>query len=148
MPRQNYRNSKFSSNLTTYVYTQPKSTTARLLRELGFKIVESPGVLGEGEMSWEMLPEIETDLMIVLSWSDDSFDHPEAILHEKWTNNSLLNSMPIFQQNRVFLVDYQLWGSNIRGPLTDRLILEALPDLLMSSMEEAGKVGEAEEQKR
>lgn len=123
----------FSSNLTTYVYTQPDSTTGILLREIGFEIVEPPGVLKEGEMSWEMLPQIDTDLMIVLSWSDDSFKYPEAILREKWANNLLLKSMPIFQQNRVFFVDYQLWGSNIRGPLTDRLILEALPDLLLSS---------------
>jgi iron complex transport system substrate-binding protein len=126
----------FSSNLTTYVYTQPDSTAGRLLEEIGFEIVQPPGILREGEMSWEMLPQVETDLIIVLSWSDDSFDHPEAILREKWANNPLLKSMPIFQQNRVFFVDYQLWGSNIRGPLTDRLILEALPDLLLSSVAE------------
>lgn len=121
-----------SSNLTNYVYSAHDSTTARLLKEIGFEIVQPSGVDGEAEISWEIVPQVETDLIIVLSWSDDSFDHPEAILREKWANNSLLNSMPIYQQDRVFFVDYQLWGSNIRGPLSDRLILEALPDLLLS----------------
>lgn len=69
-----------------------------------------------------------------MSWSDNSFDNPEAILREKWANNPLLNSMPVFQQGRVYFVDFQLWGSNIRGPLTDRLILEALPNLLLDSV--------------
>lgn len=41
--------------------------------------------------------------------------------------------MQIFQQGRVFFVDFYLWGSVTRGPLTDRLILEALPDLLLDS---------------
>ncbi|VEP13607.1 Iron(III) dicitrate-binding periplasmic protein [Hyella patelloides LEGE 07179] len=123
------------SNLTTHVYSQPESTTGRLLKAIGFEIVQSPGIQGNAEISWEILPKIETDIILVLSWNNDSFSHPEAILQEKWAKNSLLNSMPVFQQGRVYFVDYQLWGSNIRGPLTDRLILEALPDLLLNSIE-------------
>ena len=123
-----------SSNLTTYVDSAPDSTTGKLLKDIGFEIVQPSGIQSDVEISWEIVPQVETDIIIVLSWSNDSFDHPKAILREKWANNPLLNSMPIFQQNRVFFVDYQLWGSNIRGPLTDRLILEALPNLLLSSV--------------
>lgn len=130
------RVSLFSTNFTTYVYSQPESTTGKLLQKIGFEIVEPPGISGEGEISWEILPQVDTDLIIVLSSSNDSFSNPEAVLQEKWANHPLLNSMPVFQQDRVFFVDYQLWGSNIRGPLTDRLILEALPDLLLSSAAE------------
>jgi iron complex transport system substrate-binding protein len=125
-----------NSNLTTYVASQPESTTGRLLKEIGFEVVQPRGVQGDAEISWEILPQIETDMIIVLSWSDDSFYNPEDTMQEKWAKNPLLNSMPVFQQGRVYFVDYQLWGSITRGPLTDRLILEALPDLLLSSVKE------------
>lgn len=92
-----------SSNLTTYVASDSESTTARLLQEIGFEIVQPPGVRGYAEISWEIVPRVETDIILVLSWSDDSFSNPEAILREKWANNLLLNSMPVFQQGRVFL---------------------------------------------
>lgn len=123
------------SNLNTYLASRPESTSGRLLHEIGFKIVHPPGTQGDAEISWEILPQIETDLIVVLFWSDDRFYNSKATMQEKWAKNPLLNSMPIFQQGRVFFVDYQLWGSNIRGPLTDRLILEALPDLLLDSVE-------------
>ncbi|MGV2831153.1 ABC transporter substrate-binding protein [Myxosarcina sp. GI1(2024)] len=122
-----------SSNLTTYINSQPESTTARLLQEIGFEVVAPEGTQGETEISLEMLPKIETDIIIVLSWSDESFYNPESVLRKKWAKNPLLNSMQIFQQGRVFFVDFYLWGSVTRGPLTDRLILEALPDLLLDS---------------
>ena len=70
-----------------------------------------------------------------MSYSDDSFNNWEDTVRQKWTQNPLLNSMPVSQQGRVYFVDYYLWGSHIRGPLTDRLILEALPDLLLGSVE-------------
>lgn len=124
------------SNLTTHVASQPKSTTGRLLQEIGFEVVQPPGVRGYAELSWEILPQIETDIIIVLSWSDRVFINPENTLQKKWADNPLLNSMPVFQQGRVHFVDYQLFGSNIGGPLSDRLILEALPDLLLSSVKD------------
>lgn len=134
------RVSLISTNLTTSVYSQPESTTARLLKEIGFEIVQPPGVQGYAEISREILPQIEADIILVLSWSNDSLTDPEAILREKWSENPLLNSMPVFQEGRVYFVDYELWGSNIRGPLADRLILEALPDLLLRSVQEKNSV--------
>ena len=126
----------FTSNLTTSAYSQPESTTGRLLKEIGFEIVQPQGTQADAEISWEIVPQIETDIILVLSWNNDSFNNPENGLREKWAQNPLLNSMPVFQQGRVYFVDYQLWGSNIRGSLTDQLILEALPDLLLNSVEE------------
>ncbi|PSB07465.1 iron-siderophore ABC transporter substrate-binding protein [Pleurocapsa sp. CCALA 161] len=124
-----------SSNLTTHVYSQPESTTARLLKEIGFEIVQPEGTKGEAEISQEILPQIETDLIIVLSYSDDSFHDWEDTVRQKWAQNPLLKSMPVSQQGRVYFVDYYLWGSHTRGPLTDKLILESLPDLLLDSVE-------------
>jgi iron complex transport system substrate-binding protein len=136
-----------ASNLrATDLESQPESTVGRLLQEIGFEIVRTPGFLGDrGSISWEIVPQIETDLVIVMSWDDDltlnSEDTmPENIMQEKWVQNPLLKSMPAFQQGRVFFVDYYLWAGVTRGPLTDRLILEALPDLLLGSPEGAKQV--------
>lgn len=132
-----------SSNLTTHVYSQPKSTTARLLKEIGFEIVQPEGTKGDREISWEILSQIKTDLIIVLSYSDDSFDNWEDTVRKKWAQNPLRNSMPVSQSGRVYFVDYYLWGSHTRGPLTDQLILEALPDLLLDSVKGAEEAEEA-----
>lgn len=85
------------SNLTTQIYSQPESTTARLLKEIGFEIVQPEGAKGDREISQEILSQIETDLIIVLSYSDDSFDNWEDTVRQKWTQNPLLNSMPVSQ---------------------------------------------------
>ncbi|GAB4243699.1 MAG: iron-siderophore ABC transporter substrate-binding protein [Stanieria sp.] len=123
-----------NSNLTTYVASNPRSTTGRLLKEIGFEIVNPPGVQDYAEISFEYLPKIETDLIIVLSWNEESLYNSEDTFKKKWASKPLLNSMSVFQQNRVFFVDYQFWGSVTRGPLTDQLILEALPNLLLTSV--------------
>jgi iron complex transport system substrate-binding protein len=123
-----------NSNLTTYVASAPQSTTGRLLKEIGFEIVQPPGVQGYAEISFEILSKVESDIILVLSSIDESLFNPEDVLRERWAKNPLLNSISVFQQGRVYFVDYQLWGSNIRGPLTDRLILEALPDLLSKNV--------------
>lgn len=125
-----------NSNLTTYVASQPQSTTSRLLKKIGFKIVQPSSVQGDTQISFEILPTVETDIILVLSWNDEDVFSLEDTMREKWAENPLLNSMSVFQQNRVYFVDYQLWGSAIRGPLTDQLILEALPDLLLNSVKQ------------
>ena len=105
-----------------------------LLKAIGFEIVQPEGVEFSAEISWEILPQIETDIIMVLDWNVDHFIEPEAPGREKWAQKPLLNAMPIFQQGRVFFVDFYLWGNHIRGPLSERLILEALPDLLLPSV--------------
>ena len=125
-----------SSDLTTYINSQPESTTARLFKKIGFEIVKPEGTEGETEISFETLSKIDADIIIVMSRSDENFDNPESVLRQKWSENPLLNSMSVFQQGRVFFVDVYLWSSVTRGPLTDKLILEALPDLLLGSVEE------------
>ncbi|MBE9168808.1 iron-siderophore ABC transporter substrate-binding protein [Pleurocapsales cyanobacterium LEGE 06147] len=141
-----------ASNLrATDLESQPESTVGRLLREIGFKIVRPPGFAdSRATISWEIVPKIETDLIIVMTWSDDlalnpEDTMPEAAMQEKWAQNPLLNSMPVFHQGRVFFVDYYLWSGVTRGPVTDQLILEALPDLLLDSVKKAGGAEEAEE---
>ena len=124
---------------------RPQSSTVRLLKEIGFEIVRPENVqenLGKIEISAEILSEVETDLMIVLSYWDDYSKRledgirAEDAIPEKWAQVPLLNSLPVFQQSRVFFVDFYLWSGSITGPLSDKLILEALPNLLLDSMKE------------
>jgi iron complex transport system substrate-binding protein len=120
--------------------SQPESTVGKLLQEIGFEIIRPPGFAdSRATISWEILPQIETDLIIVMSWSkyvalNSEDTMPKDTAQKKWAQNSLLNSMAVFQQGRVFFVDYYLWSGVTRGPLSERLILEALPDLLLSSV--------------
>ena len=126
----------------TQIASEPESTIGRLLQEIGFEIVRPSGFLDDrAAISFEVIPQIETDLIIVLSWDDNLSLNPEQAMPEvamqqKWAQNPLLNSMSIFQQGRVFFVDNYLWSGVIRGPLSDKLILEALPDLLRTSVDE------------
>lgn len=125
-----------SSDLASYTSIEPDSTTGRLLQKIGFEAVRLDGVESDAEISLEALPELETDIIIVLSWDESLLFNPEAEIKKKWEANPLLQSLPVAKAGRVYFVDYQLWGSNIRGPLTDRLILEALPELLLDSVRE------------
>lgn len=134
-----------ASNLrATDLESQPESTVGRLLQEIGFELVRPEGYLdARAAISWEIVPQIKTDLIIVMTQDDDLALHPEdtmpeAAMQKQWAQNPLLSSMPVFQQGRVFFVDYYLWSGLTRGPLSDQLILEALPDLLLRSLEGVG----------
>jgi len=125
-----------STDLTTYINSQPESTTARLLKEIGFEVVKPGGTQGETGISTETLSKIDADIIIVMSRSDENFYNPEPVLRQKWEENPLLNSMSVFQQGRVFFVDIYLWSSVTRGPITDQLILEKLPQMLLPLVNE------------
>ncbi|MEL7407431.1 MAG: iron-siderophore ABC transporter substrate-binding protein, partial [Cyanobacteria bacterium J06558_2] len=127
-----------SSNLgATYIASRPESAVSRLLQEIGFEIVRPSGFPERYvAISQEVIPQVETDLIIVTTVEDNvelntEDSKPQATMREKWAQNPLLSSMPVFQQGRVFFVDYYLWNGVSRGPLSDQLILEALPDLLL-----------------
>lgn len=120
------------------VMLESKNMTGILLEEIGFDIVQPEGVVGVfPDISWEILPQIETDIIIVFDWNDDRFMNPEVPRREIWAQKPIFNAIPAFKQGRVFFVDLYIWGNYVRGPLSERLILEALPDLLLSSVEEA-----------
>ncbi|MEN8444323.1 MAG: ABC transporter substrate-binding protein [Cyanobacteria bacterium J06555_13] len=128
--------------------TQLKSgfdtSLARLLEEIGFEVLLPPGYTGNSSiaLSWEIIPSIDSDLMIVAAWDSDLALNPEDStpqnsMRDQWAQNPLLNSMPTFQQGRVIFVDYYLSGGVTRGPLSDQVILESLPDLLLRTVKAA-----------
>ncbi|HEY9736422.1 MAG TPA: iron-siderophore ABC transporter substrate-binding protein [Trichocoleus sp.] len=118
-----------SNQLVRTIYASADSTGGRLLRAVGFETVTPGGLKDWGQVSFEVIPQVEADIVIVFAW-DEQLESPAAKVRQQWASNPLLKEMPAFKAGRVFFVDYQLWGSNIRGPITDRLILEALPKLL------------------
>lgn len=110
------------------------STASNLLREIGFEMVtsEASSLLPESDLpiSVEVFPQIETDLIFVMAWSENE-PQPQDKIKQQWGNHPLLSQMPIFKDGRVFFLDYFLWASNTRGPITDQLILEELPQMLL-----------------
>lgn len=126
----------------TELESQPESTVGRLLQEIGFKLVRPEGFLdARAAISWEIVPQIETDLIIVMTWDNDLALNPENTMPEdtmqkQWAQNPLLKAMSAFQQDRVFFVDYYLWSGVSRGPLSDQLILEKLPQMLLPPVSE------------
>ncbi|WP_228040041.1 ABC transporter substrate-binding protein [Nodosilinea sp. LEGE 07088] len=111
------------------------STVGYLLEEIGFQLV-FPEPIATGEMRWlqtspEILPTLDSDIAIVIGWNASELYNPEAKLKEKWNQTPVFREVPAAKINRIFFVDYQLWGSITRGPITDQLILEKLPEMLL-----------------
>jgi iron complex transport system substrate-binding protein len=127
-----------SNRLSNSIAMADDSKAADMLRAIGFEIISPEDVsLKSGanvQVSLEILPQIETDLIFVLAWSEELYD-PQLEIEQQWSKTPLLRQMQAFKNGQVFFVDYQLWGSVTRGPITDQLILEKLPPLLLPLME-------------
>ncbi|MBD3885236.1 iron-siderophore ABC transporter substrate-binding protein [Phormidium tenue FACHB-886] len=111
------------------------STAGRLLEEIGFRLV-FPEPAPAGETRWmqtslELLPTLSADIVLVIAWNYSDPYNPKDQLKTKWNQNPILQNVPASQSGRVFFVDYQLWGSVTRGPITDELILKQLPEMLL-----------------
>lgn len=122
-----------------HAYLANNSKAADLLKMLGFKPVPSEDsplkFAEEGQISIELLPTIEADLILVLAWAEELYS-PEDAIQQQWAKHPLLRQMQAFKEGRVFIVDYQLWGSVTRGPITDQLLLEKLPQLLLPLLDQ------------
>jgi iron complex transport system substrate-binding protein len=117
----------------TDVAIAPDTTVGTLLEAIGFRLV-LPQPTNAGESRWlqaspEILPTLEADIVIVIGWNTSDLYRPVAELKENWSKNPLFSHLPAAKANRVFFVDYQLWGSMTRGPITDGLILRKLPEM-------------------
>jgi iron complex transport system substrate-binding protein len=122
-------------------YWANDSKAADMLQMMGFKILSPEDLslksVDEGQISIEILPKIESDLTFVLAWSEGLYD-PQEGLKQQWSKEPVLQRSKAFQNGHIFFVDYQLWGSVTRGPITDKLILEKLPQLLLPLIGETG----------
>jgi iron complex transport system substrate-binding protein len=120
----------------TDVAIAPDSTVGGLLEKIGFQLV-FPESVSNGVSRWlpsspEVLATLEADIILVIGWDASEFYRPETRLKRIWNKNPVLTQIPASRANRVFFVDYQLWGSITRGPITDSLILQRLPEIFTS----------------
>ncbi|ESA33723.1 periplasmic binding protein [Leptolyngbya sp. Heron Island J] len=130
-------------DLAGTIFFLEDSTASNLLREIGFEIVtsEASSLLPDGNspISVEIFPQIETDLIFVMAWSEswsENEPYPQDKIQQQWGNHPLLSQMQAFKDGHVFFLDYFLWASNTRGPITYQLILEELPKMLLPLVDE------------
>ncbi|MEM6452135.1 MAG: iron-siderophore ABC transporter substrate-binding protein [Cyanobacteria bacterium P01_D01_bin.105] len=126
-------------DLAGTIFFMEDSTASNLLREIGFEIVtsEASSLLPDSNspVSIEVFPQIDTDLIFVMAWSENEASSRDKI-KQQWGNHPLLSQMPAFKDGHIFFLDYFLWASNTRGPITYQLILEELPNMLLPLVEE------------
>ena len=77
------------------------------------------------DLSPEILPQIDTDIIIAIANSDE-IENAKQI----WNKNPLTQSLRATQENRVYFVDYYVWGSNMRGPIAAEILIDEAHRLL------------------
>lgn len=115
--------------------------SVRLLEEIGFQSVLLENVKWESDLrpivTIETLAQLDADIIFVYTWMDhwdgsSTYGAPLEELKQKWAKNPLLQYSRAWKEDRIYFVDYTMWGSVIGGPIADFLILKQLPKLLTS----------------
>jgi iron complex transport system substrate-binding protein len=104
-----------------------------ILEDLGFELIIPKQLIatnGEIVISLETLPQLEPELIIVMASGNSQVDQVKQV----WANNSILRSLPAYQNNQVYFVDYQLW-SRIQGGIAAELVIAQVREMLLSKNE-------------
>lgn len=111
------------------VFSQ-NSFAGKLLEDIGFTLF-IPTQLGFADteivISPEVLPQLKPDRIVVMASGNSKVDRIQQI----WKENRILRSLPAYQADRVYFVDYQLW-SRITGSIAAELILDEIQKFLLS----------------
>lgn len=104
---------------------EPDEFVCGILQELGFEIV----TVGAGErerlsVSLEVLPQIETDAILVLP----SGDNTVANAQQQWSQNPILRSLSADKAGKVYFTDFQL--TRIRGPIAAEIFVNQMRKIL------------------
>lgn len=114
-----------------YVY-QGNDFSGILLQELGFEIAvpsDQKFQSSENHISLEVLPQIDADIIISIV-SDHRDDDAVEQVKRFWNENPITQSITASQGNRVYFVDYYVWGSNMRGPIAAEILMDEAYELL------------------
>lgn len=104
-----------------------------ILEELGFALVVPEHLVatyGEMVISLETLPQLKPDLIIVMASGNSRVDQVQQV----WESHSVLRSLPSYQNQQVYFVDYQLW-SRIQGAIAAELVIDRVREMLLSNRE-------------
>jgi iron complex transport system substrate-binding protein len=130
------------SQSMNYIEVRNEGDTMELLKTIGFQPVSLPSIeqkLGvSSQINLETLAQLDADIVIVTTWLDhwngeSIYKVPLQELKDKWAKNPLLHNSQAWKEGRVYFVDYTLWGGVIGAPISNSLILEQLPSLLLSN---------------
>lgn len=120
---------------------EPDEFVCGILQELGFEIV----TVGSGErerfsVSLEVLPQIETDAILILP----SGDNTVANAQQQWSQNPILRSLSADKAGKVYFTDFQI--TRIRGPIAAEIFVDRMRELLTKearSQESGVRMGNA-----
>lgn len=101
-----------------------------ILQDLGFELITPDQLVatnGEIAISLETLPQLEPNLIIVMASGDSSVDQVKQV----WASHPILQSLPAYQANQVYFVDYQLW-SRIQGAIAAELVINQIREMLLN----------------
>lgn len=119
-----------------YAYGQDRSVYSDLLEALGFQITRLHDSLlktiGTAPLSLEMLPQLDTDMLIVLGWNNDPDQNSLDLkrIQQEWNQTQVLKALPISQTGQVYFMDGHL--TMLRGPIAEAYILSDLLKQLTS----------------
>ncbi|AFZ28691.1 periplasmic binding protein [Gloeocapsa sp. PCC 7428] len=108
------------------VFTE-QTFAGNLLKDLGFELVQPqlPVRYGAIPISLEILPQLDAEIVIVMASADSTVSQIQKL----WEQTPVLRSLPVYQANQVYFVDYHLW-SRITGPIATELMIQQLQQLL------------------
>lgn len=109
------------------IFHDQQDYAGSLLRDVGITLIDVEDN-SYASLSVEILPELEADFIIVMAASDNTVEAEQ----QRWQQSPVLRSLPAYQNNQVYFVDYQLW-SRIRGPIAAELILNDIQAILLTS---------------
>jgi len=132
-----------STNGSIFRISSYGTNIADLLEELGFQLVLLDGLPREAsnspitpQVSIEALTQLDPDIIIVLASNPSNFFNPEPAVKRQWEGTPLLQKMRAVREGRIHFVESKLLGDTRGGPISDRIMLDLLPDLLLPFVEE------------
>jgi len=116
----------FANEISSSFLFDRNDFVCSLLADLGFQVVNPEEERNSGIFSVELLPQIDTDAILVLPSGENTIDNAKR----QWSQNRILGSLPAVQNQKVYFIDYQL--TRIRGPIAAEVLINRIQELLQA----------------